>query len=74
MDLALLDTDIFSELLKQRNPFVMQKAAAYVRQYGQVAISAVTRYEILRGYKKQNATAQLRRFQVLCGKSLLCNY
>jgi tRNA(fMet)-specific endonuclease VapC len=71
MDLALVDADIFSEVLKQRNSLVMQKAAACVRQYGQIAISAVSRYEILRGYKQHNATTQLGRFHVLCQKSLI---
>jgi tRNA(fMet)-specific endonuclease VapC len=71
MDLALVDTDIFSEVLKQRSALVMQKAAAYVLQFGQIAISSVSRFEILRGYKQQNATTQLARFQVLCQKSLI---
>jgi len=71
MDLALLDTDIFSEVLKQRNAIVMRKAATYVQQHGQIAISAVSRFEILRGYKKENATTQLGRFHVLCQKSLI---
>jgi tRNA(fMet)-specific endonuclease VapC len=71
MDPAILDTDIFSEVLRQRNAAVVQKAAAYVQQHGQIAISSVSRFEILRGYKKENATTQLGRFHVLCQKSLV---
>jgi tRNA(fMet)-specific endonuclease VapC len=71
MDPALLDSDIFSEVLKQRNANVMRKAATYVPRHGQIAISAVSRFEILRGYKKLNATTQLGRFHVLCQKSLV---
>ena len=71
MDPAILDTDIFSEVLRQRNAAVMRKAAAYVQQHGQIAISSVSRFEILRGYKKLNATTQLGRFHVLCQKSLI---
>jgi hypothetical protein len=48
---ALLDTDTLSELLKLRNLSVQQKALAYTNQHGQIAFSAMTRYEINRGYK-----------------------
>jgi tRNA(fMet)-specific endonuclease VapC len=71
MDLSLLDTDIFSEVLKQRNVNVMRKAAIYLQQHRQIAISAVSRFEILRGYKKQNAATQLARFHIVCQKSLI---
>ena len=71
MDAAILDTDMFSEVLRQRNATVLQKAAVYVQEHGQIAISAVSRFEILRGYKKENATTQLGRFHVLCQKSLV---
>ena len=46
---ALLDTDILSEFLKQKNPQVLQRAADYLATYGRFAISAMTRYEVLRG-------------------------
>ncbi len=51
MSLALLDTDMLSELLKLSNASVVQKALVYSRQHGQIALSAMTRYEIMRGYK-----------------------
>ncbi len=51
MDASLLDTDILSEVLKQRDPVVQQKALAYDRQNGPLVFSAVTRYEIVRGYR-----------------------
>jgi hypothetical protein len=34
MPAALLDTDILSEVLKQRNAAVQQKATAYLQQHG----------------------------------------
>jgi tRNA(fMet)-specific endonuclease VapC len=68
---VLLDTDILSELLKLRNPSVRQKALAYTAQHGQLAFSAITRYEVCRGYKAQKATTQLARFQTFCGNSLI---
>ncbi len=71
MALALLDTDILSELLKQKNPNVVQKAAAYLAQHGQFAFSALTRYDVSRGLLEKQATAQLRKFTVFCQQSLV---
>lgn len=66
MDTALLDSDILSEVLKRRNAVVLQKATLYLQQHGQFAVSAVSRFEILRGYKELNATTQLARFATFC--------
>jgi tRNA(fMet)-specific endonuclease VapC len=71
MALTLLDTDILSELLKQKNPTVVQKATAYLSQHGQFAFSALTRYEVLRGLLDKNATVQLGKFAVFCQQSLV---
>ncbi len=68
---TLLDTDILSELLKQKNPNVVQKAAAYLAQHGQFAFSALTRYEVSRGLLEKQAAAQLRKFTVFCQQSLV---
>lgn len=51
MEIALLDTDVLSEVLKQRNPQVVAKATAYFRSDGSFAFSAFTRFEIARGFK-----------------------
>ena len=66
MDLALLDTDIVSEIIKLRHPTVRQHALAYTRQHGALAFSAMTRYEVVRGYRDQGATTQLARFATFC--------
>jgi tRNA(fMet)-specific endonuclease VapC len=71
MALALLDTDTLSELLKQTNASVVQKVAAYLTQYGQFAFSALTRYEVVRGLRDKQATAQLRNFETFCQHSLV---
>jgi tRNA(fMet)-specific endonuclease VapC len=71
MPLSLLDTDTLSEVLKQKHPVVVQKATAYLQQYQEFAISAVTRYEVVRGLKAKNAARQLQRFGVFCRHSLL---
>lgn len=51
MDAALLDTDILNEVLKQKNANAIRHAADYLVQYGQFAISSISRYEVLRGLK-----------------------
>lgn len=43
MDAVLLDTDILSEVLKQRNAIVAAKALAYLQQHGHFAVSRITR-------------------------------
>jgi hypothetical protein len=48
MDLSLLDTDILTEIFKLRNHTVAANAIAYLQQHGQFAISAITRFEVIR--------------------------
>ena len=71
MDAALLDTDILSEILKQRNPVVVQKGSEYLQAHGQFSISIFTRFEIVRGYKEKRARRQLVKFNAFCGHSLV---
>lgn len=71
MDLVLLDTDALSEVLKQRNPNVRKHARQYLRSHGQFALSAVTRFEVIRGYKDVGAATQLAGFFTFCGHSLI---
>ena len=66
MQLSLIDTDILSEFLKQKNPIVQKKAADYLAQYQQFAISAMTRYEVMRGLKDKGAVRQLQKFEQFC--------
>jgi len=71
MDAALLDTDILSEVLKQRNARVAQKAADYLQDHGQFAFSVFTSFEIARGYKEKGATRLLSRLANFCQHSLV---
>jgi len=68
---ALLDTDMLSELIKLKNSTVRQHALDYTQQFGSLAFSAITRYEVVRGYKQKKAMKQLARFAVFCQKSLI---
>lgn len=63
---VLIDTDILSEFLKQRNAIVRQLAAEYLARFGQFSISALTRYEVLRGLIEKGASRQLTQFELFC--------
>jgi tRNA(fMet)-specific endonuclease VapC len=53
---ALLDTDIYSEVLKARNPTISQNAAAYRQQHGVYTVSVITVMEVVQGFHRvQNA-------------------
>ncbi len=71
MERALLDTDMVSEILKARNAVVKHNALSYLKEHGVIAFSAFTRYEIVRGYRRQEATRQLERFDEFCAHSEL---
>jgi tRNA(fMet)-specific endonuclease VapC len=66
MAASLLDTDILSEILKQKNSIVVQKAATYLQTHQQFTFSAITRYEILRSLKAKSASRQLQQFATFC--------
>jgi predicted nucleic acid-binding protein len=68
---SLLDTDVLNDVLKQRNANVVRHAAGYLAVHGKFSISAITRYELLRGLKERQATAQLARFEVFCQRTLI---
>lgn len=52
MDKSLPDTDIFSEVLKARDPSVVQIARTYRQQFGRYTLSAVTVTEMVKGFEK----------------------
>lgn len=62
---SLLDTDILS-LYRRSHPRVTAQAAAYMRQYGQLVFTELTRYEVMRGLIAAKATRQLVGFEQLC--------
>jgi tRNA(fMet)-specific endonuclease VapC len=66
MNAVLLETDVLSEVLKGRNTAVARRAIDYSRLVGPLAFSAVTRFEIIRGLKSLQATAQLTKFAEFC--------
>ena len=73
MQLSLLDTDILNEVLKQKNPRVVKRAADYLQQHHQFAISSIAWYEVVRGLREKGATKQLQRFDRFCRHSVICD-
>lgn len=71
MSAALLDTDILSEILKGKNPKVVQRGSAYLAAHRQFAFSAITHYEIVRGLKAKRASQQIQSFQSFCEHCLV---
>jgi tRNA(fMet)-specific endonuclease VapC len=57
MEKALLDTDTLSEVLKQRDPLVNQRAATYLSEHGEF-----TWFEVQRGLLEKNALQQIEYF------------
>ena len=56
MNKALLDTDIYSEVLKAKNPTVAQNAAIYRQKHGVYTVSVITVMEVVQGFHRvQNA-------------------
>jgi predicted nucleic acid-binding protein len=48
---ALLDTDIYSEVLKAKNPTVAPNAALYRQQHGVYTVSVITVMEVVQGFQ-----------------------
>jgi tRNA(fMet)-specific endonuclease VapC len=69
MDEALLDTDILSEVLKAKNPQVLDTASRYLAEHQRFAFSAITFYEIVRGLRANQAVRALAEFLKLAGGS-----
>jgi tRNA(fMet)-specific endonuclease VapC len=59
---SLLDTDIFSEVLKGIDPKIVRKAMAYLAAFGRYTITALTVMEVVKGLHKQRRTKKLKQF------------
>lgn len=72
---ALLDSDTLSEL-SRGHPRILVRAAEYLARHGRLALSAVSVFERLRGYRAairagRPFESQLRQFEMLAGSSLV---
>jgi tRNA(fMet)-specific endonuclease VapC len=50
MSRVLLDTDLLSEVLRERNPKVGERAKQYLTAKGKLTLSSVTVFEVVRGW------------------------
>jgi tRNA(fMet)-specific endonuclease VapC len=66
----LLDSDILSAILRRREP-AYQYLKAYEIDHDELALSAMTKYEILRGLTSKNATTQIINFKHFCDRNKL---
>ena len=62
MEKALIDTDIFSEILKSINQRVAARATAYRNAFGCYTISVITVTEIVKGWHKTRQEERIQQF------------
>ena len=62
MPRSLLDTDIFSEVLKGVDPVVITRATEYRAVFGQYIISTITVMEVVKGLHKVRREERIRQF------------
>ena len=63
MNKALLDTDIYSEVLKAVDQNVARNAAAYRRTNGFLTISVITVMEVIQGLQKVGGSNRIQVFR-----------
>lgn len=63
MSKVLLDTDIFSEIIKAKDAVVIARTQMYLQQHIQLTISSITAMEIVKGLYKRGDVLILQRFQ-----------
>jgi tRNA(fMet)-specific endonuclease VapC len=59
---ALLDTDMYSEVLKAINATIAQNAATYRQTHGVLTLSVITMLEVVKGCQQAQATGRMQRF------------
>ena len=70
MDEAVVDSDILSELIKARNPRVSDAARRrYQNHHRRLAFSAITLYEISRGFLSAGSIGRLAKFVQFAARS-----
>lgn len=62
MNKSLLDTDTLSEIFKEKNAKVKQKANDYLAQFDQYTISIITVMEVIKGFHKVQREEHIQRF------------
>ena len=63
MNKVLLDTDIYSEVLKTVDQTVAQRAAAYRQAHGVLTLSVLTLMEVIQGLRRVGDSQRIQRFR-----------
>lgn len=63
MTKKLLDTDIFSEILKEKDEGVLTRAAEYLAEEGRFTISALSVMEIVYGFHRVGREDRIEQFR-----------
>jgi predicted nucleic acid-binding protein len=66
---TLLDTDIWSEILKAKDPIVARRARAYHAEQGRYTLSVITITEVVYGYSRLGRDDRLQQFLTLLGRA-----
>ena len=66
---VLLDTDILSEVMKGKDPVVVEHAQRYLTDAGRLTFSAMSVMEVVAGYSRQRSEEKLRRFLQMTNRS-----
>ena len=66
---TLLDTDIWSEILKAKNPTVAERARLYHAELGRYTISVITVMEVVYGYSRVGRDDRIRQFLALLARA-----
>src|SRR5580700_9815810 len=69
MPKVILDSDLFSELLKEVNPTVVANAKAYEQTHTAYTFTSLTTLEVLSGFEHIQATAKTKRAEALFSRS-----
>ena len=62
MDRSVLDTDIFSEVLKRKNGTVVRRAEEYLRLHGRFTITCITVLEVVAGWHRLQREDRVKEF------------
>jgi tRNA(fMet)-specific endonuclease VapC len=62
MDKVLLDTDVFSQVLRRYSPAIVFRTAAYLTEFDRLTISAITVTEIIKGWQKRQREDRIEQF------------
>ncbi len=65
MPRTLVDTDIWSEIVKGKNATVLARSAAYLAQHGRHTLTAVTVFEVIQGLQRVQRQDRIEGFRTM---------